>query len=61
MDGYAAVRRLRLCVRVGMDLLENITNFVANVIERVGQAVFLLRCRLACGFGGSGGEISWGL
>ena len=26
-------------VRVGMDLLKNITNFVANVIERVRQAV----------------------
>ena len=36
---YAAVRRLRLRVTVGMDLLNNITNFVANVIERVRQAV----------------------
>ena len=47
MDEYAAVRRLRLCVRVGMDLLNNITNFFANVIERVMRAVFLLMCRLA--------------
>ena len=30
-----------------MDLLNTITNFVANVIDRVRQAVFLLMCRLA--------------
>ena len=35
MDEYVAVRNLRFRVRVGMDLLNNITNFVANVIERV--------------------------
>ena len=49
---------LRFCVRVGLDLLNNITNFVANVIERVRQAVLLvpeLMCRLAHEFGGSGG------
>ena len=42
MDKYAAV-----CVRVGMDLINTMTNFVANVIKRVMQAVFLLMCRLA--------------
>ena len=47
MDEYAAVRRLRLCVRVGMGRLNNITNFVTNVIERVRQAVFFLMCRLS--------------
>ena len=26
---------LRFCVRVGINLINNITNFVANVIERV--------------------------
>ena len=38
MDEYAAVRLLRLLVRIGMDLVNNITNFVANVNERVRQA-----------------------
>ena len=49
MDEYAAVRRLIFCVRVGMYLLNNITNFVANVIKRVRQAVwaYFLMCRLA--------------
>ena len=46
MDEYAAVRGLRFIVRVGMDLLDNITNlvgpFVAKVIERVRQAVYSL-------------------
>ena len=58
MDEYAAVRRLRLRVRVGMDLLNNIANFVANVIEMVRQAVYFLMCRLGHevgGFRGGGG------
>ena len=46
---------LRFLVRVGMDLLNNITNFVANVIERVEQVVYFLVCRLTHEFGGSGG------
>ena len=71
MDEYVAVRRLRFPVRVGMDLLNKITNFVANVIERVRQAVYFLVCRLAhefepegSGGGGGGGEglmVLWGL
>ena len=41
VDGYAALRRLKLRVNVGIDLLNrpNITNFVANVIKRVRQVV----------------------
>ena len=42
MDEDAAVRRLRPPVMVGIDLLNNITNFVANVIERVRQAVLII-------------------
>ena len=43
-----------------MDLPNNITNFVANVIERVKQAVYFLMCRLAHEVGGSGGEGGYG-
>ena len=33
-------------------MIHNITNFVANIIERVRQAVYFLVCRLAHEFGG---------
>ena len=42
MDTLLSDTCLRFCVSVGMDLLNNITNFVANVIERVRQAVLLI-------------------
>ena len=57
MDDYAAVRCLTFVVGVEMDLLNNITNFVANVVERVMQAVDSLVCRLAHEVGSSGGGI----
>ena len=39
-----------------MDLLNNITNFVASVIERARQAVYVLMCRLAHEVGDLGDE-----
>ena len=46
-----------------MDLINNITNFVANVIEGLGkQSYNTLMCRLAHEVGGSGGGmVLWGL
>ena len=44
-----------------MDLLNNITNFVANVIERVRQAVLFPQPTHVVGGSGGGGGVGGGM